>query len=107
MTTTARVKARVAEGRYRERNRATLAEKQQARQQRNRAWLTEIKGTTCEDCGLEFEPHLLHFHHRDPETKCFGIGDNMTRSRAKVLAEIAKCDVICGACHMRITFGRV
>jgi hypothetical protein len=98
-----RARARAAEAAYRARNRAALLAKQQARQQANREWLNRLKGTTCEGCGsTNRDPHELHFHHRDPATKLFGVGDNTTRNRAAILAEIRKCDVLCWSCHPRI-----
>lgn len=42
----------------------------------------------------------MHFHHRDPATKIFKISEGAYRqSRAKILAEIEKCDLLCGDCH--------
>lgn len=67
-----------------------------------RAKVRALKGTVCWSCGGEFvNSSDLHFHHRDPSTKSFTIGDEMGRSRnwEKLEAEIAKCDVLCIPCH--------
>lgn len=60
------------------------------------------KAIGCRECG-EREPVCLDFHHREPATKLFNIGKNLSRfSNAQVLRdEIAKCDVVCGNCHLR------
>ena len=53
----------------------------------------------------ETDPVVLTFHHRDPSTKLFSIsndGRNGSRPWTIVKAEIAKCDVVCANCHLRI-----
>lgn len=43
---------------------------------------------------------VLVFHHRDPATKKFQVGQNQWgRRRSVILEEIAKCDVLCANCH--------
>ena len=43
---------------------------------------------------------VLDFHHRDPATKINRIADMIDRcSKAKILAEIQKCDCLCANCH--------
>lgn len=68
-----------------------------------RAVIDEAKGTACWDCGGEFEPTKLHFHHRDPSTKLFNIANYTTlrgrQNHDALRAEIAKCDVLCVGCH--------
>jgi formate-dependent nitrite reductase cytochrome c552 subunit len=43
----------------------------------------------------------MDFDHRDPATKLFNLttGRVMLMATAKVLAEAAKCDVVCANCH--------
>ncbi len=67
------------------------------------------KAGGCSRCGENPEDRRkLHFHHRDPSSKLFevsGFGkgkSKLPRSAAGVevlLAEIAKCDVLCEGCH--------
>lgn len=52
----------------------------------------------CVQCG-EKHPACLDFHHKDPATKTRGIGV-MVRME-DILAEIAKCDVLCANCHRK------
>jgi predicted HNH restriction endonuclease len=40
----------------------------------------------------------LQFHHRDPSTKDFGLG-HFSGSLARLIAEAAKCDLVCANCH--------
>ena len=42
----------------------------------------------------------MDFDHRDGEVKLFDVSKGMlSLGRAKVLAETAKCDIICANCH--------
>jgi len=54
----------------------------------------------CQECGFN-HPAALQFHHRDPSTKVDAV-TRMVRSGSwdDVLAEIAKCDVLCANCHL-------
>lgn len=56
------------------------------------------------DCGQTFPMCVMDFDHRDPSLKCFGIGQYKEGSVTKLLAEIAKCDVVCANCHRIRTF---
>lgn len=53
----------------------------------------------CADCGRDDDPAALHFHHRHGEVKLFTIACSFGRRWSKVLAEMAKCDVLCWTCH--------
>ena len=68
-----------------------------------REWWRELKTTKrCDECG-ETAPECLHFHHIDPTTKSFdlGAGASKGRSKAAILAELAKCRVLCANCHLK------
>jgi hypothetical protein len=62
--------------------------------------LVALRGGKCEDCGYAASIAALEFHHRDAETKDFGIG-NMNGSLARLIAEADKCDLLCANCHRR------
>jgi hypothetical protein len=67
---------------------------------RRRAWIDDLRSVPCADCGHTFPPVAMDFHHRDPASKSFEIGPKrFSYSKAKLLDEIAKCDVICSNCH--------
>lgn len=64
------------------------------------ALLADIKvRRCCADCGYNAHPAALQFDHLDPLLKSFRIAGSLSRSWAVVLAEIAKCDVVCANCH--------
>src|SRR6266581_3045569 len=62
--------------------------------------LVEIRGGHCEDCGYDLSVAALEFHHRDSKTKEFGLG-NFNGSWERLVAEAAKCDLLCANCHRR------
>lgn len=63
--------------------------------------LRDIRRVPCADCAGRFDPHQMDFDHRDPATKSFNVmsGRAMLMSTRKVLAEVAKCDIVCVNCH--------
>jgi 5-methylcytosine-specific restriction endonuclease McrA len=68
----------------------------------------EYKGGKCEVCGYAKYPGAMEFHHRDPQSKDFGIGfKGYTRSWDKVKAELDKCVLLCSNCHHEIHGGLV
>lgn len=70
-----------------------------------RQWLYDYKRHNgCCVCG-EDEPECLHFHHRNPESKEAAVSSLIGRGRTLVLAEIAKCDLLCANCHAKVHAG--
>lgn len=69
-------------------------------------WFQSLKqGKSCQDCG-ENDIICLDYHHLDPKTK-EGLPQSIAKSTVdneKVLAEIAKCDLICSNCHRKRHF---
>ena len=65
--------------------------------------LVYLRSHPCVDCG-ETDIRVLQFDHIDPATKTGNIS-RLVRSGswARVLIEIAKCEVRCGNCHRRRT----
>src|SRR5690349_16452391 len=87
-------------------HREEVKRKALAYQQANRERLREYKSTLrCSQCGFD-HPAALDFHHRDPAQKSFAIGSAVAngKSWATILAEIAKCDVLCRNCHAVLHF---
>lgn len=75
---------------------------------RRGALLDEAKNRPCMDCGNSYPPCVMDFDHRDPSQKSrvlrskrvIGMrGFAASRTREALLAEIAKCDVVCANCH--------
>jgi hypothetical protein len=85
------------EHRRRKRNAKTYRS-QKRRRKRRKVELVALAGGRCVDCGYSKCLAVLEFHHRDAKTKEFGVG-NFGGSLARLLAEVAKCDLLCASCH--------
>lgn len=84
---------------YRRRRRnAKTHRSQKARRRRRKAQLIATRGGCCIDCAYSACVTALEFHHRDPSTKEFGIGD-FSGSLQRLVAEAKKCDLLCASCH--------
>ena len=68
---------------------------------KRRSWLADLKqGNPCADCGIIYPHYIMDWHHLDKDTKEFGIGQGSFRhGKAKILAEIQKCVLLCSNCH--------
>jgi hypothetical protein len=52
------------------------------------------------DCGGRFPSFVMEFDHREDQVKAFNISSSRDYvSLARLLAEIAKCDIVCVLCH--------
>jgi hypothetical protein len=61
----------------------------------------------CGDCGGRFPPCSMDFDHREPEEKLSRVPALIGRvGDARLLAEVAKCDIVCANCHRARTFER-
>ena len=90
-------------------HRAERIADKKARKKRNHAFVQEYKKShPCVRCG-EAEPCCLDFHHINPEEKFRIIGGMADRgfSIVKIVAEIAKCEMLCANCHRRFHYGPV
>ena len=92
---------------YYARNRATEIERVRVRQAATLEFLRHLRRVPCRDCGGLFKPHQMDFDHRDPAAKSFGLTwpRALLASRANLLVEVAKCDVVCANCHSVRTYG--
>lgn len=87
----------LAEYRRRRRNAKTYRSLKKRRRQRKRS-LVAAAGGRCVDCGYDACLGGLEFHHRDPTTKAFGIG-NFSGALERLEREASKCDLLCANCH--------
>ena len=74
--------------------------KTRLRRETRRLWFENIKKQYhCIICKTT-DFRVLDFHHRDPATKICRLAHMLSRtSKAKMLAEIQKCDCLCSNCH--------
>jgi hypothetical protein len=71
----------------------------------------KLQAGACFDCGLICTVdnwYVFDWDHRVPTDKSFTIGDRKHGvSKAVLMAEIAKCDLVCANCHRHRTFGQL
>lgn len=74
---------------------------------RNRDIMRLTKSQPCADCGISYEPHIMEFDHVRGEKK-FNIGALGRNVKTdELIAEMNKCDVVCGNCHAQRTYSRI
>ena len=61
--------------------------------------LAELKSGPCADCGQTFPPYVMDFDHKDWTDKEAEVAAIKFGRWELVLAEVAKCDLVCSNCH--------
>ena len=69
--------------------------------------LAELRDSPCRDCGRRLPWYAMEYDHRDPKAKV----DEVMRMAGhagldRILAEVAKCDIVCSNCHRDRTHRR-
>ncbi len=82
-----------------------------AKERRNKIcdWYRDYKSKlSCERCGFS-HPAALDFHHKDSEQKESEVNQLLRNKMTveRILAEIAKCEVLCANCHRILHYGGV
>jgi hypothetical protein len=76
------------------------------RNQRKRRYLTDmlrvLKDEPCADCGVRYPYYVMDFDHRSD--KVTEVSLLVRTSVEKLMAEAAKCDVVCANCHRERTY---
>jgi len=70
------------------------------------AMLNKLRDVPCADCGRRFPPCVMQFDHRDATAKKYEVTQILTHAHATILAEVAKCDIVCTNCHRDRTYKR-
>ena len=82
----------------------------EARMRRDAArdWMDSLKeGQPCADCGAIFAPFIMHWDHLPGHLKVDEIGSMISSARrARILEEVAKCELVCANCHVMRTVRR-
>lgn len=95
-----RTKQNAYQAKWYQANKAKRVAEVSVRRRLTRELIDDMK-TPCA-CG-ESDKRCLDFHHVDPATKLFRLGEAHTLgySREKVIAEMDKCVVMCSNCHRK------
>jgi hypothetical protein len=72
------------------------------------AWASELKANKpCADCGGTFHPQAMVWDHLPGAEKRGDVSHLARRiGKERILAEIAKCELVCANCHAVRTFDR-
>ena len=103
-------KRRECHKRYYLRNKELYYKKNVKRKTQLIDFVNALKQKPCMDCGVQYQPQVMDFDHRDGKTKIAGINQMINLhscSKAKILAEINKCDLVCANCHRVRTYCRI
>ena len=73
--------------------------------ERLRAKLRELKAVPCADCGVQYPPYVMEFDHVRGQ-KLFNVGSATRLDLSDLLAEAAKCEIVCSNCHQERTWVR-
>lgn len=83
-------------------NKKLYTERNKRHWDKRREWYNSLKDKPCLDCGQSFPSCAMEFDHRDGEKKQHTISKLITSkliAKKRILAEIAKCDLVCVLCH--------
>lgn len=76
------------------------------RRRRVKQTLVEEAGGKCVICGYNRCVAALEFHHRDPDTKSFGLAHRgVTLGIDRVREEAKKCALLCANCNAEVEAG--
>jgi hypothetical protein len=89
-----------------DRHKANVAEIRRDRILRNRAIIEAAKSAPCMDCGRRFPPYVMDLDHVRGIKRGTIASWYVSISEKSLLAEIAKCEVVCANCHRMRTYGR-
>jgi hypothetical protein len=93
---------------YYVRNRAKRVDHNRRQRQQAAAFYLELKrGKPCADCGQVFHSAAMQWDHPPGVEKVADVAELYRGSRARVLKEIAKCELVCANCHAVRTHTRL
>lgn len=90
-------------------NKANYLDASNRTKYRLRTDIQMLKATTpCTDCKKHYPYYVMHYDHTGTDKEAdINHMVNQKRGRAAVMAEIAKCDVVCANCHAIRTYNRM
>ena len=66
---------------------------------RAKAAAIKLLGGKCTQCGWNGNQAAIQFHHKNPRTKDFIIGNVSNKSWNSIKSEMKKCVLLCANCH--------
>lgn len=71
----------------------------------NKLYVDGLKAEPCTDCGHSFPSDAMDFDHVRG-VKVANISDLLDGSRARLDAELLKCELVCATCHRQREMNR-
>lgn len=91
--------------RKRQRNKQTYTKYQKDKREERKIELAKMLGGKCARCGYDACIASLDFHHRDANTKSFGISHSgLLLKWERLVEEALKCDLLCKNCHSQLHY---
>lgn len=84
----------------------TRRKKFMANKDERRAFLIELKGGKCIDCGYNEHPAAFEFDHLRDKVAAISSMLNTPIKWERILAEVEKCELVCANCHRIRTHNR-
>jgi hypothetical protein len=87
--------------------RAKFRKYQRTKRRQRKQTLVRLLGGCCQICRYDRDcPAAYDFHHRDPASKSFEVSSRgLLRRWDELLAEVAKCVLLCCRCHTEVHAG--
>jgi hypothetical protein len=87
-------------------NKQSYSEKARKWEGKAKLFIDSKKDKPCADCGVKYHPCAMDFDHLPGSEKSFNISAGKKVSMKRLMAEIAKCEVVCSNCHRIRTHNR-
>lgn len=88
-------------------NKQSYKDRKLAYKKRIQGIIREAKNVPCTDCDVRYPFYIMQFDHTN-DNKEYNIAALVSCGNiSKVLAEIAKCEVVCANCHAERTYSRL
>ena len=86
-----------------------VATRRRRRLQRHQALVRELKSVPCADCGQTFPFYVMDFDHSGSDVEKEGEVSSFVyhSGTSRLMAEVAKCQVVCANCHRIRTYKRL
>lgn len=94
---------------WHQRNKERRRQAIRLRRSTKRQYVHDLKeGKSCLDCGIEYPPYVYDFDHLPQFEKSFPLSSTGMRDKTmeEIIAEVAKCELICANCHRHRTYMR-
>lgn len=91
---------REAQRKHYEENKGRYAASSRRNRERRYKKYYALKNNPCVDCGRKYPFTMMHFDHREAGAKDGHLSRMITNvGWNTLLAEVAKCDLVCVVCH--------